>query len=143
MAWVLVTGEDRTFFEGILNTVRPVGHAVVVTPDGATALQLLRDISRQANMVVLLRHRMGQTSIGTFVQAVEADSDVRWRHAYLLVRDPFIELPAHVERHVDQLVVTTVAAPDDASDVDGWADVLDAIELAARQLPTSQTPRPP
>ena len=141
MAWVLVTGEDETLLRGILRVVRPAGHDVVETPDGATALQLLTDIAQMRDMVVLLRWRMGRMDVAEFLSAVATDAGLlRWHHRYILLDGRPGELPADVERYCAQLAVAIVTIPTDVSDADGWADVLDAVNLAARQLPSSRPP---
>jgi CheY-like chemotaxis protein len=141
MAWVLVTGEDEMLHRGILRVVRPAGHDVVETPDGATALQLLTDIAQARDMVVLLRWRMGRMDVAEFLSAVATDAGLlRWHHRYILLDGRPGELPADVERYCAQLAVAIVTTPTDVSDADGWADVLDAVNQAARQLPSSRPP---
>ena len=132
MAWVLITGEDTGFYQGATERMRPVGYDVVAVPDGSTALQLLVDDAQP--MVVLLRDSMGQMGVSDFLSAV-ADNDVlRRRHAYILLDGLPDDLPADVERYCAELAVPLVEVPADASDSDGWADLLDAIALAVRQL---------
>jgi len=140
MAWVLVTGEDDAIYHGVTRVVRREGYEVVAAPDGATALQLLVDVARVQDVVVLLRPRMGQLGATEFLSAVATeDILLRW-HAYILLDGPPVELPAEVERFRATLAIPQVAAPLDADDEDGWADLLDAINLAVRQLPAHRPP---
>lgn len=132
MAWVLITGEDTGFYQGATQRVRPAGYDVVAVPDGSTALQLLVDDAQP--MVVLLRDPMGQMGASDFLSAVAVNDVLRRRHAYILLDGLPDDLPADVERYCAELAVPLVVAPADASDSDGWADLLDAIVLAVRQL---------
>jgi len=134
MAWVLVTGEDIVFLQDALPALRPAGYEVVAAPEGATALQLLVDSPR--HIVVLIWRRMGQMDVAEFLSAVAADDALRWNHAYILVDEHPGDLPADVERSLDELEAPVVETPVSASDVDGWADLLDAISLAVRSLPS-------
>jgi hypothetical protein len=137
MAWVLVTGEDTRFLQNSFQILRPAGYEVLAVPDGGTALQLLVDVTPVRDMVVLLRPRMGQTDVADFLSAVAADdARLRWSHAYILLDGRPGGLPAEVERFRAQLAVPMVPTPMDADDVDGWADLLDAIHLAVQLLPS-------
>ena len=137
MAWILLTGEDVDFYQNALQMLRPAGHQLVATADGRTALQLLVDIDR--NLIVLLRQRMGQMAVDDFLSAVAVDGTVRWRHAYLLLDGPLSNFSVDIKRHLVVLAAPIVATPADASDVDGWADLLDAIDLADGQLPSKSS----
>lgn len=140
MAWVLVTGEDVSFLKDTLHVLRPAGYEVIAVPDGPTALQLLVDLAHTRDLVVLLRTRMGQMDAALFLTAVASDPDhLRWNHAYLLLSERPNNLPADLNPYLDVLAAV-VAPPANASDVDGWADLLDALDLAARQLPSHQPP---
>jgi hypothetical protein len=81
--------------------------------------------------------------VAELLGAVAVDADLPWRHAYILLDGVPGLLPAHVERYLAQLAVPVVATPADASDVDGWADLLDALELAVRRLPSTAGPAIP
>jgi CheY-like chemotaxis protein len=132
MAWVLVTGEDVAFYQNALRMLRPAGHDLVATPDGATVLQLLGDTAH--SMVVLLAKRMGQMDLDEFLSAAAIDEVLRSRHVYLLLDGTPDELPAEIERYRAELAIPLVPIPTDVSDIDGWADLLDAISLATRQI---------
>ncbi|HEX8036453.1 MAG TPA: hypothetical protein VF510_21530 [Ktedonobacterales bacterium] len=138
MAWVLVTGEDAVLYQNVLRVVRPSGYDVIAAPDGAIALQLLVDSAHE--MIVLLRLQMGQMDAADFLATVEADSSsrLRWRHAYILLHGEPGNLPIEVEQRVARLGVWVVASPGDTTDVEDWADLLDTLALAARQLPSSR-----
>lgn len=136
MAWVLITGEDIDFLRDALPALRPAGYKVVAVPEGATALQLLVDSPH--HMVVLLLRRMGQMDVADFLSAVADDDTLRWNHAYILVDEHPSDLPVDVEHSLDALAAPVVETPVGASDVDGWADLLDAISLAVRSLPSER-----
>jgi hypothetical protein len=138
MAWVLITGEDVAFYQNALQMLRPADHDLVAAPDGATVLQLLGDTARP--MVVLLASRLGQMDVLEFLSAAAIDEVLRWRHAYLLLDGVPGELPAEVERYRAELAIPLVPTPGDVTDVDGWADLLDAISLAARQVTGEDRP---
>ena len=140
MAWVLITGEDVNFLHDALQMLRPAGQEIVSAPDGATALQLLVDVAQVRDMIVLLRREMGQMDIAAFLGAATINDRLKRRHAYLLLDGLPGELPEEVEQVLDRMSVPMLAIPTATSDVDGWADVLDAIDLAARQLPAHQLP---
>lgn len=139
MAWVLVTGRDVDFFHDALQKLPPSGYEVVAAPEGTTALQLLTDIAPARDMLVLLRREMGQLDVADFLSAATVDDVLRRRHAYLLLDDAPGGLPDDVERYLDRVSVPVLRTPADASDADAWEDLLDALDLAARQLPTSRT----
>lgn len=135
MAWVLVTGEDVSFLKGTLQVLRPAGYEVVAVPDGPTALQLLVDLAHTRDLVVLLRTRMGQMDAAEFLTAVASDPDhLRWNHAYVLLDEHPNDLPADLDPYLD-LLAALAAPPSDTADADGWADLLDALDLVVRQLP--------
>ncbi len=136
MVWVLVTGEDVAFFQDALHVLRPTGFEVVAAPEGATALQLLVDSPH--HMVVLLRRHMGQMDVADFLCAVADDDALRWNHVCILVDRHPDDLPVDVERSLDELGAPVVETPVGASDIDGWADLLDAISLAVRSLPSER-----
>ncbi|MGZ3581129.1 MAG: hypothetical protein ACXVCX_18055 [Ktedonobacterales bacterium] len=138
MAWMMVTGEDVVLYQNVLRVVRPSGYDVIAAPDGAIALQLLEDSTHE--MIVLLLPQMGQIDAADFLAAVEADttSRLRWRHAYILLDEGPGNLPTEVEQRVARLGVWVVAPPGDTTDVEDWADLLDTLALAARQLPSSR-----
>ncbi len=130
MAWVLVTGEDTTFYVNSLHVLRPAGYEVVGSPDGATALQLLVDTARE--MVVLLRKQMGRTEV--------APNDVlRFRHTYVLLDGPPSDSSPELQRYLDLLAAPMVDTPTDLSDADRWDDLLKVLAVAARKLPPHGT----
>lgn len=140
MAWVLVTGEDMSFLQAALQVIRPAGHEVVAVPDGRTALQLLVDLAHARHLAVLLRMRMGQMDAAEFLTAVASDPDhLRWTHAYVLLDEHPNALPADLDPYLDLLAALAVP-PSDTADADGWADLLDALDLVVRQLPSNQPP---
>jgi hypothetical protein len=140
MAWLLITGEDVALYQNSLTIVQPSGYDVIAAPDGAVALQLLVDSAHE--MVVLLRLQMGQIDAADFLATVEADmsSRLRWRHAYILLDGGPGNLPIELEQRIARLGVWVVALPGDSTDVEGWADLLDTLALAVRQLPSSRAP---
>ncbi len=140
MAWVLITGEDAVLYQNLLQVLRPSGYDIIVAPDGGIALQLLVDSAHE--MVVLLRLQMGQMDAAAFLAAVEVatSSRLRWRHAYILLDGGTGNLPPEVEQRVARVGAWVVARPGDTTDVEGWADLLDTLALAVRQLPSSRLP---
>jgi CheY-like chemotaxis protein len=140
MTWVLVTGEDGALYQNILQVLRPAGYDVVAAADGAVALQMLGDMAPTRSMVVLLRPQMGRMDVAEFLGAVAVDADLPWRHTYILLDGTPDQLPVEAQRYLDLLAVPVIRTPADASDDDGWADLLDAIELAARHLPSEANP---
>lgn len=140
MAWVLVTGGDINFFRGALQKLPPAGYEVIAVPDGTTALQLLEDIAQARDVIVLLRREMGQLGVTEFLSLVTQEDRLRWSYAYLLLDEEPGELPAEIKRFLELMPVFVLSPPIDTSDADGWADLLDAIALAVRQLPSNHAP---
>ena len=136
MAWILVTGEDVIFYQNALRVLRSAGHQLVASADGSVALQLLVDVDHE--FVVLLREWMGQMNVAEFLSAVDVNDTLRWQHAYLLLDGTSDTFSTDAERHFTLLAAPVVTTPGDASDVDDWGDLLDAIELAVRQLPSKR-----
>jgi len=140
VTWVLITGADDALYRGALRAIQPEGHHVLATPSGATALQLLSDLSPIRGVVVLLRSSMGNPDATEFLGAVSASADtLRWRHAYILLNERKGERTAALDRYLAQLAIPLVETPSDPFDVDGWADLLDAIGIAERQLFTARS----
>ena len=137
MAWVLVTGEDTTFYLNSLQVLRPAGYEVVGAPDGATALQLLVDTARE--MVVLLRKQMGRVDAVEFLCEVAPNDVLRLRHTYVLLDGPPSNISPELQRYLDLLAVPVVDTPADLSDVEGWDDLLDVLAIADRKLPPHGT----
>jgi len=137
MVWVLVTGEDTTFYVNSLHVLRPAGYEVVGSPDGATALQLLVDTARE--MVVLLRKQMGRVDAVEFLCEVAPNDVLRFRHTYVLLDGPPSDMSPELQRYLDLLAVPMVDTPADLSDADRWDDLLEVLAVAARKLPPHGT----
>jgi len=137
MVWVLVTGEDTTFYVNSLHVLRPAGYEVVGSPDGATALQLLVDTARE--MVVLLRKQMGRVDAVEFLTEVAPNDVLRFRHTYVLLDGPPSDMSPELQRYLDLLAVPMVDTPADLSDADRWDDLFEVLAVAARKLPPHGT----
>lgn len=117
LAWIVVTGEDVVFHSNALHMLRSVGHDVVATSEGSTALHLLGDVSH--SMVVLLGERLGQMDVLEFLAAAAPDEGLRHRHGYILLQDELGDLPVEVERYRDELSIPLAPTPGDSADTGG------------------------
>lgn len=127
---VLVVDDDDAIRMTLRDILTDEGYTVFEAPDGEPALQLLRQ--RREGMVVLLDVDMPRMGGIEVLQAMEAESPLKPRHAYILMAASQRPVPAELAQELKQLGVPILNKPFDV-------DVLLAKVAAAAQPLTKRS----
>lgn len=133
---VLVVDDDKAIRDALRLTLEDEDYAVAEAADGAQALDALRSSAHQ--QVVLLDFRMPRVDGGDVLNAIDMDSRLARRHAFILITANRNTLPLSLVTLLDRMEVPILPKPFDMD------ELLEAVAAAARRLfPPTPAPAPP
>jgi hypothetical protein len=133
MASALVIGAHDPLRESIRRVLHRAGYDVVDAADSKTALRVL--YSSPHHLVALLTDGQSELDVAGVLGTVAVEDRLLMQHAYILLAADPRAVSATIMHQSDELGVPIVATPAGEDDADTWADLLDAVALAARRFP--------
>jgi CheY-like chemotaxis protein len=125
---VLIVDDDDATREALCGMLTDAGYTVYEAPDGESALQRLRE--HPAGMVVLLDMIMPGMDGITMLEAVETESPLATRDAYIVMSARFTTVPLPLAQQLMRLGATAITKPFDMDEL--LARVAAAAQCLAR-----------
>jgi CheY-like chemotaxis protein len=126
---VLVVDDDTDLRVSLRHAFEYEGYTVYEAPDGAPALEQLRD--HPEGMVVLLDLQMPGLDGIQLMEVIQSREPLATRHAYIVMTALHDCLPREFAHRLASLGIPLIAKPFDLK------RLLDAVNIAARGLGTS------